>query len=328
MISNNKLYPFLFTPIYKEVIWGGDQLNSCFKRELPKTKLPIGESWEISDRENDLSIVENGELKGRNIKELIDTFGADIIGERYLNKKFPLLIKFIDAGDKLSIQVHPDENTCKIIPGAEPKTEMWYVISAINNAKIYAGLTQNATKEIFLETCKTPEIEKLLKVYLSEPGDSYFISSGTVHAIGGGNLLLEIQQNSDTTYRISDWGRLTPEGKPRQLHIEEALKSIHFNENKNYRKPAVISEDSILANSPFFKVERLLINSERIDNTITEKEKNFHIITTVDDSVIIINNDSQTIIPYGRTCLIPASFGKYVIKTEALKKTYYIKITA
>ncbi|HRU02014.1 MAG TPA: hypothetical protein P5239_09970, partial [Victivallales bacterium] len=153
MIEIEELYPFLFDPIYVRVMWGGDLLKSHFGRSIPEGDIPVGESWEISDREGAESIVSNGQLKGKTLHELINYYGKALVGEKFpINRRFPLLVKLIDAGKRLSLQVHPDEDACKRLPGAEPKTEMWYILSAKPNAKIFAGLRSNCTQRQFLSS--------------------------------------------------------------------------------------------------------------------------------------------------------------------------------
>ena len=152
------LYPLLFKPIYKSVIWGGNMLSSYLRRRLPKYELPIGESLEIADRGEDVSVVENGSLAGESLRALIEAYGSDLVGQKNKNKRFPLLIKIIDAGQRLSLQVHPDETVCKKITGAEPKTEMWYVIASKKNAKVFVGLNNKATKRNFIDSYNSPDI--------------------------------------------------------------------------------------------------------------------------------------------------------------------------
>jgi len=327
-LEKQNLYPLLFTPIYKEVMWGGNMLKTHLNRDLPKTDIPIGESWEIVDREDAVSIVENGELKGKSIRETLDDYGQDIMGPNYSGGRFPLLVKMIDAGQRLSLQVHPDEAVCKRIPGAEPKTEMWYVIAAQPGANIIAGLKYRCTKRSFVDTYQTPLVESNLQISKSLPGDAYFINAGTVHAIGAGNLLLEIQQNSNTTYRISDWGRVGTDGKPRELHIDEAMECIQFSHKNSPKISGVVGETAhnrkfpVVENCKFFKVDDLRLSETWTDNT---NNKNFHLLTTINRSIKIVKNNVETIVEAGRNCLIPASFGGYRVEVEPNVETTVIK---
>ena len=205
-------------------MWGGTQIKEFLKRDdMPDLKEPVGESWELVDREDEQSIVANGPLKGTTITQLVKHYGKILMGSKYTGSRFPLLVKIIDASERLSLQVHPDEHACaRLGDGAEPKTEMWYILNAEKGAKIMAGVNLRSTKQQLLNTIQTAEVEKHLQVFESEPRDAYFIRSGTLHAIGEGNLLIEIQQNSDTTYRVSDWGRVDKDGKSRELHLKKS----------------------------------------------------------------------------------------------------------
>ena len=326
--EEKKLYPILFTPIYKEVIWGGKMLESHLHRKMTETKVPVGESWEIVDREDEVSIIENGHLAGTTLRELLEKCGRDIIGQKYNGGKFPLLVKIIDAGQRLSLQVHPDEAACKRIPDAEPKTEMWYIIAADKGAKIFAGLNHRSTKIAFMDTYQDTAVENSLQISKSVPGDAYFINAGTVHAIGAGNLLLEIQQNSDTTYRISDWGRVGADGKPRELHIEKAMDCIHFRERTSPKISGVVGTAThnrkfpIVKNSSYFRVDDLRLAENWNDTTNNTAG---HIITTINNPIIISKDDISVKVETARNCLIPAAFGSYQIVVEPEKETTVIK---
>ncbi|GAF75096.1 unnamed protein product, partial [marine sediment metagenome] len=242
--------------------------------------------------------------------------------------RFPLLIKLIDAGKRLSLQVHPDEDACKKLPGAEPKTEMWYVIAAKSDAEIIAGLDYRCTKISFIDTYSTPAVEKCLQVSRSIPGDAYLITAGTVHAVGEGNLLLEIQQNSDTTYRISDWGRVDTNGKPRKLHVNEALECIHFTHRTSSKISGVVGTADhnrkfpIIKYSKYFRVDDLRLANTWTDNT---DGKSFHLLTTINRPIKIVKNETETEIGIGRNCLIPAAFGGYRIEVAPNAETTVIK---
>lgn len=326
-MEEKNLYPLLFKPIYKSVIWGGNMINTHLRRRPPKRELPIGEAWEIVDREKDVSVVENGPLAGKNLRTLIETYGSQLVGEKNVNKRFPLLIKIIDAGQRLSLQVHPDEAVCKKIIGAEPKTEMWYVIASKKNAKIFVGLNNKATKRNFMDSYNSFEIEKYLQIYKSVPGDAYFITSGTVHAVGEGNLLLEIQQNSDTTYRISDWGRVGTDGNPRELHIKNALESIHFTKRVSSKITGVSGTAGhnrkypIINNCPFFKVDDLKLATKWNDKTAG----NFHILTAITNNIRVGKGSNLVEVKTGRSCLVPAGFGDYSIFVDETKESTVIK---
>ena len=332
MIEKDDLYPLIFSPIYKPIVWGGDMLRFHLGRTLPRTDgIPIAESWELSDRPGDESVVENGELQGRSINELINRYGKSLVGELYTpGKRFPLLVKIIDAGKRLSLQVHPDEIYCRSDKSAEPKTEMWYIIAANPNAKIFAGLKPNSTRQQFIENINSMEIENFLQTYNSVPGDAYFISAGRVHAIGAGNLILEIQQNSNTTYRISDWGRIGSDGKQRELHVQQALNSIHFMDRTTPRIPG--ASDNVFHNRkfpiinrcPYFKVDELKLVESLIDKT---DKSSFTLLTALKNPIKICGIDKQISVDLnvGRTALLPSNFGAYRIDVKENVETTVIK---
>ena len=331
-MDQNTFYPLLFQPYYKPVMWGGGNLADVLNRDLPADAAdPIGEAWELCDRDDVQSVVVNGAFAGKNITELVQNYGRELLGTKFQGGRFPLLIKIIDAGQKLSLQVHPDEAACEVIGnGAQPKTEMWYIIHADPGAKIIAGLKNGVKTEDFLAEASSPECENSLTVYDSKPGDAYFIKAGLVHAIGAGNLLLEVQQNSDTTYRISDWGRVGSDGKPRQLHLEESRKSINTALTESPLIPR--AEDPAAGNQkyqvidscPFFRVEDLRLAGEWNDST---DGSSFHLITAVNAPVSLCGKEFSLELPPGTSCLIPACYGGYSIKPLSAAVTTVIKTT-
>jgi mannose-6-phosphate isomerase len=227
-----KMYPLKFRPIYKQRIWGGRKLQEVFGKELPKGE-KIGESWELADLPKDKSVIANGELTGLTLTSVIEEFPKEIMGDEGFTGVFPLLIKLLDCQDVLSVQVHPDLQTCRRLGEGTPKTECWYVISAEPGAVIYKGLKQGVTKEQFAKAIEKGTLaDRLSKVTVRE-GECHFLPAGTAHAIGPGLLIAEIQTPSDTTYRVFDWNRVDDAGKPRELHIEQALESIHFDQSSN-----------------------------------------------------------------------------------------------
>jgi mannose-6-phosphate isomerase len=222
-----KPYPLKFRPIYKQRIWGGRKLREFFNKDIPPGE-KIGESWELADLPDDKSVIANGELAGQTLISVIEKYPKEITGDENFSGPFPLLIKILDAEDILSVQVHPDEQTCRRLGKGEPKTECWYIISAAPGAVIYKGLKKGVSKEQFAEAIKKGSVAELLTKVSVEAGQCHFLPAGTAHSIGAGLLIVEIQTPSDTTYRVFDWNRVDDTGKARPLHIEEALKSIHF----------------------------------------------------------------------------------------------------
>ena len=246
------IYPYKFEPILKERIWGGQNLKKIFNKALPVSSR-IGESWELADLPEEKSVIHNGPLAKQILSTVITNHPVPILGFNKIPQPFPLLIKLLDAQDTLSVQVHPDHETCKNRGKGEPKTECWYVIQAEANAFIYKGLKKGVTKQIFDQALKQGNIETLLQKVYVKPGECHFLPAGTVHAIGAGLLIAEIQQPSNTTYRVFDFNRLGTDGNPRELHITDALESIHFNQD-----PSVLTVNSIgrLVNCEFFKIDK------------------------------------------------------------------------
>jgi mannose-6-phosphate isomerase len=223
-----KPYPLKFEPIYKRRIWGGQKLREVFNKDIPPLE-KIGESWELADLPDDKSVITNGELTGQTLNSAIKKYPKEITGDKNFSGPFPLLIKFLDAEDILSVQVHPDSQTCRRMGKGDPKTECWYIIFAAPGAVIYKGLKKGVTKEEFSKAIKKGSVAELLEKVPVEAGQCHFLPAGTAHSIGAGLLIAEIQTPSDTTYRVFDWNRIDDTGKARPLHIEEALESINFN---------------------------------------------------------------------------------------------------
>jgi len=217
-----------FVPLYMERVWGGRKLAALFGRHLPLTN-PIGESWELVDRADAQSIVSEGRLKGITLHELWLNHRSQIFGKGYDYERFPLLIKILDASEVLSVQVHPPTDR-KIELLDEPKVELWYFVDTNEGASVYVGLKNGTTREDFQSALANGTVERLLHRLPTRPGSFMFLPGGRLHAIGAGNVLFEVQQNSDTTYRVFDWNRLGLDGMPRALHVEQSLQCIDFND--------------------------------------------------------------------------------------------------
>lgn len=245
--------PITFTPLYMPRVWGGRMLESEYGRALPDDS-PYGESWEIVDREEEQSIVAEGEFTGRSLHELWTERREEIFGIGLPDSpRFPLLIKVLDARDDLSIQVHPPAAIAPAL-GGEPKTEMWYIAKADAGAKLYAGLKAGITRDEFETALGDGSVAEVVHSLEPRSGESIFIPSGRLHAIGAGFLIHEIQQNSDTTYRVFDWNRMGLDGKPRELHVEESLRSIDFNDDE----PGMDAPSgTVIAECDHFRVEKL-----------------------------------------------------------------------
>jgi mannose-6-phosphate isomerase len=251
--------PLVFDPIFMERVWGGRKLEELYRKELP-AGLPIGESWEIVDRPEAQSMVRKGPLRGKTLHELWTSHRRDIFGDVADAPRFPLLIKLLDAREKLSIQVHPPNELAREL-GGEAKSEFWYIADAASNAELYVGMRGGSTRQDFEQALRDGNVARHVHRIPVKAGDAIFLPSGRVHAIGAGNLIVEIQQNSDTTYRVFDWNRPGTDGKPRKLHIEESLRCIDFADCD----PALLKADGeILVRNPHFQVEKWKLDSQRL----------------------------------------------------------------
>jgi mannose-6-phosphate isomerase len=247
-----QVYPLKFKPIYKHRIWGGQKLRDYFGKDIPAGE-KIGESWELADLPEDKSVIANGELAGQTLAATISKYPAQIMGDGNFSRPFPLLIKFLDAEDTLSVQVHPDPTTCKRMGKGYPKTECWYIVFAEPGAVIYKGLKEGVGKEEFAEAIKRGDVADMLAEVPVEAGQCHFLPAGTAHSIGAGLIIAEIQTPSDTTYRVFDFNRVDENGKARQLHIEEALESIHFDPSGD--NLSVITAGR-LVDSEYFRIDK------------------------------------------------------------------------
>jgi mannose-6-phosphate isomerase len=315
----NTLYPLKFQPILKDKIWGGQKLKTILNKKSDLSK--IGESWEISDVESDTSVVINGQLKGQSLKQLLETYTSDLIGEKnykIFGNKFPLLIKFIDAKEDLSIQLHPNDELAKKRHNSFGKTEMWYVMQADKDANLIVGFNQKITPEIYLKHLEDKTLTHILNFDKVKEGDTYFIEVGRVHAIGAGVMLAEIQQTSDITYRVYDWDRVDDNGNERDLHNDLAIEAIDFKMEEDFRidYSKVKNESNIMVNCPYFTTNYLEITSK------VEKENNhnsFIIYMCVDgEAEIVIDSFSETI-KKGETLLLPAAIKTYQITSKNAK---------
>ncbi len=260
----NQLYPLKFQPILKEKIWGGNKLHAILGKGTSQDTR-CGESWEISGVQDNLSVVSNGFLKGNNLEEIIEVYMGELVGDQVYEKygfEFPLLIKFIDANDVLSIQVHPDDMLAKERHNAYGKTEMWYIIQADQGSKIITGFNRKINKQIYQENLHNKTLPDILNFEEALVGDVFFIPAGRVHAIGAGILLTEIQQTSDITYRIYDWDRLDQSGQGRELHTDLALDAIDYNHYENYKTPyeVLANRSSQVIDCDYFSTNYLKIN--------------------------------------------------------------------
>ncbi len=299
------------------MIWGGKKLKQFLNKDIGKAE-HVGESWEISGVEGDVSVVANGFLAGNNLNELIEIYMGDLVGDKVYEKygeEFPVLIKFIDASDDLSIQVHPDDEFARKKHNAYGKTEMWYVLQADEDAELISGFARDTTKAEYLSALNSGNLKELLNVEKVKSGDVFFISPGRVHAIGKGILLAEIQQTSDITYRIYDWGRVGLDGKPRELHTDLALEVIDFKGYENYKTAYSFTENktSNILKCPYFTTNILSFNQ-----TI---EKDYNL---TDSFVVYICIEGSFKIQYNKDKTEQVNFGESVLLPAVLKNVHLI----
>lgn len=309
-----KKEPIRFVPYLKSVIWGGEKI--CRYKGIPQTEPNIGESWEISAVPGHESIVVEGDYKGMSITELIERFGEELLGKDVMTRyagKFPLLIKLIDANDNLSVQVHPDDELAKKRHDSLGKTEMWYIIEAEEGARIYAGLNVAMTPEDYVRRVAEGSFAETLAVHDSAAGDVFFLPAGRVHAIGAGNLLAEIQESSDITYRIYDYDRRDKDGNARELHTELAKDAIDYHIEAEYKNPPVPKDmaNARIVECRHFSTNRISVNGE-ID--IDMASDSFYVLMCVAGKVMLRYPSGVTELTQGSTVLIPA-----VIKTATLE---------
>ena len=310
------LYPIKFEPILKEKIWGGQKLNTVLNKSSKASN--VGESWEISDVEGDTSVVINGSLKGTSLKSLLENYKALLVGEKNYStfgNKFPLLIKFIDAKQDLSIQLHPNDTLAAKRHNSFGKTEMWYVMQANQDANLIVGFNQSVTPKTYLKHLEEKSLTEILNFDTVKSGDTYFIEVGRVHAIGAGVLLAEIQQTSDITYRVYDWDRVDVNGNERELHNDLAIDAIDFNMDNDFRVSYEKQENQSnkMVSCPYFTTSFLHVNKTI---SLENNKDSFFIYLCVEGEVTIgLNNYSETI-KKGETILIPAAIKSYQITSK------------
>ncbi len=342
------LYPYKFTPVLIERVWGGNALEHYGKSVPPGKR--IGESWEISDRDDVQSVIANGPDKGKTLRQQIEAHGTELLGTNCTSRagvppasskkptspatpaplRFPLLVKLLDARERLSLQVHPPPALAAKFKG-EPKTEMWYVLETEPDAHLIAGLRRGVSAADFMRSLEGQKdvkpIEEMLHRFPVLPGDVFFVPSGRMHAIDAGVVLVEIQQNSDTTYRVYDWGRVGLDGKPRQIHIKESMVCIDFKDYEPKKQRPKVEEKGVnglwrLIECEYFHVHRLDIQNAWPDRT---DGSSFHILTCISGALGIVTPDGkEDRINIGEFILLPAALGFYTLtplaeNTRALK---------
>jgi mannose-6-phosphate isomerase len=306
------LYPLKFKPILKEIVWGGSRMRTILNKNVAADK-HIGESWELSGVKGNLSVVNNGYLKGNNIEELIEIYMGELVGGKVYEQfgvEFPLLIKFIDANEPLSVQVHPDDATAAQRHHAYGKTEMWHVVDAEPNAELIVGFRREANLTEMLEHIESNTLKDMLNVEQVKAGESYFIPAGCIHAIGKGLLIAEIQQTSDITYRVYDWGRNLPN---RPLHIDLAMDVICYHAAQGHKvaPPPALNRPEPLASCPYFTTNKLTL-TQGIRRRYEDIDSFVIYICTGGAATVTCGGQPESV-GKGETLLIPASLAGEVL---------------
>jgi mannose-6-phosphate isomerase len=319
----SKNYPLQFDAILKERIWGGEKLKTILNK--PITSPITGESWELSTVEGDVSVVANGEYKGKSLTELINEYPNEILGtavyERF-GKQFPLLFKYLDAREDLSIQVHPNDELAKVRHNSFGKTEMWYVTQADEDARIIVGFKKDSSREEYLEHLNNKTLISILDDVKAKPGDVFFLETGTVHAIGAGLVIAEIQQTSDITYRLYDFDRKDAQGNTRELHVDLALDAINYkqvNTHKEYTKD--VNESNVVVDCPYFTTNFIPLEDEKV---VSNLGLSFVVYMCIEGSFELDYEGVTYQYKKGDTVLIPAAMKSYTLKGKASVLEIYI----
>ena len=322
------LYPLTFQPIFKERVWGGRSLERLYRKALPPGR-PIGESWEITDRPEAVSVIANGPLAGKDLRWLTEAHARELLGTAQAqNGRFPLLIKLLDAREKLSLQVHPPARIAAQLDG-EPKTELWYIADARPGAELYAGLRPGVTRSELERKIKEGSVADCFHRLPVKAGDAMFLPSGRVHAIGAGVVIFEIQQNSDTTFRVFDWNRPGLDGRPRELHVAQSLQCIDFNDFE----PSLVKSEAqcdeagaielrTVANDPLFSVSAIQVLRGEFFKLCGDRVE---IIGVLEGRLNAVHRDEETPIAPGQFCLKPASIDPLTLSFQPPAHFLHIK---
>lgn len=314
------LYPLKFRPILKERLWGGTKLKEVLGKPIESDI--TGESWELSTVKGDISVIVNGSLEGKSLQELIESNGEELLGKSVVErfgKEFPILIKFIDAKQDLSIQLHPNDKLAKERHDSFGKTEMWYIMDADPKAELIVGFNKDVTKEEYAESIDNDTLLDLLNYEQVKEGDTFFINTGKIHAIGAGVMLAEIQQTSDVTYRVFDFNRKDKEGNLRELHTELALDAVDYKKKDDFK--VSYSQDlnkvSEMVDCPYFKTNFIQL-TENLELDITKRDS-FTIFMCVGGEVVIKTSEGEVLIKNGETALLPAITKNISLQSKGAK---------
>ncbi|THD65651.1 mannose-6-phosphate isomerase [Robertkochia marina] len=313
------LYPLKFTPIIKDYLWGGSRLKEVLHKEVSTDT--AAESWEVSGVDDNVSIVKEGSLKGKDLRWLIQHFKGDLLGHRVYKKfgnDFPVLVKFIDAERDLSVQLHPNDELAKKRHNSFGKTEMWYIMQAEADARLIIGFNKNLTPEEFKSRLKEGSLMQLLNCEKVVPGDTFYIHTGRVHAIGSGILLAEIQQTSNITYRIFDYNRKDKDGNTRESHTELAMEAIDYSCEDDFRIAYDQDPDRVnqMVDCPYFITNYLHI-TRPLQMEVSQRDS-FHIYICTEGEAVFVTSSGRYPLSMGETLLVPACIGAFEIRgTEA-----------
>jgi len=314
----SNLYPLKFKTIFKDKIWGGKKIKTYLGKDF--TPLPnCGETWEISGVKADVSIIANGPLSGSSLSDLLAQEKENLVGKKVyqtFGNEFPLLVKFIDANDDLSIQVHPNDELAKERHGSFGKTEMWYIIQADEGATLISGFNQKMDKALYLKKFNDGKLTEILNKEAAEAGDVFFLPAGRVHTIGKGLLLAEIQQTSDITYRIYDFDRVDDQGNPRELHTDEALDAIDYKHYDSYKTDYKEAKNEVveLVSCKYFSTNIMDFTGDTSRDY--SKLDSFVIHVCLEGSYILNYGAEELPVNMGDCILIPANTGKIQLKTN------------
>ena len=318
-----KLYPLQFEPILKDRIWGGTKLKTYLNK--PIASEITGESWEISTVENDVSIIANGVFKGKSLNELINDFPEQVLGTKVFEqfgKQFPLLFKYLDARKDLSIQVHPNDELAKKRHNSFGKTEMWYVMQADDDARLIVGFKEKSSPEEYIQHLENKTLLNILDTKKVKKGDVFFLETGTVHAIGAGTVIAEIQQTSDITYRLYDFDRVDANGNTRELHVDLALEAINYDKGEAQKEYSKIENTSNeVVDCSYFTTNFIPLNGNL---NVNKNQNSFTVYMCVDGDFELILNEEKCNYKKGDTVLIPASLTDFQLSGKASLLEIYI----
>lgn len=317
------IYPLQFVPILKERIWGGEKLKTVLNK--PIESVTTGESWELSTVEGDVSVVANGELQGRSLMDLIDEMPNEILGTsvyKKFGKQFPLLFKYLDAREDLSIQVHPNDALAKERHNSFGKTEMWYIMQADKDARIIVGFKEKSNADAYVANLENKSLLSILDAVEVKPGDVFFLETGTVHAIGAGLVVAEIQQTSDITYRIYDFDRVDAQGNGRELHIDLALDAINYEKTDTYKSyDKAMNQSNAVVDCPYFTTNFIPLEGEL---AVSKNGDTFTVYMCVDGAFELEYNGVKYSYKKGDTVLVPAAIQSFAMSGKASVLEIYI----